>query len=100
MEIPTSVTPWLRIPLFWLAFHNYPWWMYKLLCRWTHRHDGLFVIYFHPWEFVELAEHPEWKVPAIIKRGAGKQMVKRLSAMASLFGKDAFQTFSHFLLLV
>lgn len=95
LEIPTSVTPWFRIPLFWLAFHNYPWWIYKSLCRWTHRHDGLFVIYFHPWEFVELAEHPEWKVPAIIKRGSGKRMAKRLSALAPLFGKEAFQTFSH-----
>ncbi|MCQ2224400.1 MAG: polysaccharide deacetylase family protein [Paludibacteraceae bacterium] len=95
LEIPMSVTPWLRIPLFWLAFHNYPWWIYKTLCKRTHNHDGLFVIYFHPWEFVELAEHPEWKVPGIIKRGSGKNMAKRLNAFISLFGSEAFQTFSH-----
>lgn len=41
-------------------------------------HDGHFVTYFHPWEFVELKQHPEWKMPFIIKNHSGNQMAERL----------------------
>lgn len=94
LEIPTSVTPWLRIPLFWLAFHNYPFWLYKTFCKWTYKYDGNFVIYFHPWEFMELKNHPEWRVPWMIKHGAGKNMEERLRAFIHLFDKNEFQVFS------
>ena len=52
MQIPASVSPHLRIPLFWLSLHNFPEWFYLRLVRQVLRHDGYFVTYFHPWEFM------------------------------------------------
>ena len=81
LQIPASVSPWLRIPLFWLALHNFPLWLYQSLVRRTLRHDGYFNTYFHPWEFYPLGEHPEWKLPFIIRHHAGAPMYERLKAV-------------------
>ena len=81
VELPMSVTPWLRLPLFWLACHHYPFPLYRWLCQRTLRHDGLLVLYFHPWEFVPLREHPEWKIPWLIHRRSGTPMQERLRAL-------------------
>lgn len=78
LQIPASVSPWCRIPLFWLALHNFPLWFYKFLVRRTLRHDGYFNTYFHPWEFYPLGERPEWKMPFIIRHHAGNPMYERL----------------------
>ena len=40
MEIPASVTPWIRFPLFWLALHNLPEKLYHMLVRRVLNHDG------------------------------------------------------------
>lgn len=98
LEIPASVSPWFRIPVFWLACHNYPFWLYKRLCKWTNRHDGLFVIYFHPWEFIQLNRHPEWKIPFIIKRNSGKNMFFRLNSLIDMFKNEGceFGTYTQF----
>jgi len=98
LEIPASVTPMMRVPVFWLACHNYPQWLYRKLCLWTLHHDGQFVIYFHPWEFINLAEHPEWKIPFIIKRNSGKSMCQRLKALIRTFKNEGAQfiTYSEF----
>ena len=81
MQIPASVSPWLRIPLFWLALHNFPEWLYYMLVKRVLCHDGYFDTYFHPWEFFELKEHPEFKMPFIIKNNSGKQMQQRLDRL-------------------
>lgn len=81
VELPMSVTPWLRLPLFWLACHHYPFSFYRWLCCRTLRHDGHLVLYFHPWEFVPLGGHPEWRIPWLIRRRSGTPMQKRLSAL-------------------
>lgn len=98
LEIPASVTPWFRLPVFWLACHNYPWFIYHNLCKWTYRHDGQFVIYFHPWEFIPLGEHKEWKIPFIIKRNSGNAMISRLHRLIQCFKKDNadFITYTEF----
>ena len=36
-QIPASVSPLIRFPLFWLSFHNLPLWIYKLLANWTYK---------------------------------------------------------------
>ena len=54
LQIPASVTPWIRFPLFWLSCHNLPMWLYQLLVNRVLKHDGYFVTYFHPWEFYPL----------------------------------------------
>jgi len=78
LQIPASVTPCLRIPLFWLTLHNFPERLYHCLVRRVLRKDGYFATYFHPWEFIALKEHPEWKMPFIIRNHSGSQMCGRL----------------------
>ena len=88
LQIPASVTPWLRIPLFWLALHNFPEWLYHRLVMRTLRHDGYFNTYFHPWEFYELKEHPEFRIPFIIKRNSGREMLCRLDRFIKMLKKN------------
>ena len=92
MQIPASVTPWVRFPLFWLSLHNLPQWLYHLLVRRVLSHDGYFVTYFHPWEFFDLKEHPEFKMPYIIRNHSGQQMVQRLDRLIRML-KDRQQEF-------
>ena len=47
-QIPASVSPIIRFPLFWLSFHNLPLWIYKLVAKWTLKKDSYLNIYFHP----------------------------------------------------
>ena len=84
MQIPASVTPWIRFPLF-------------MVCR-TLNHDGYFVTYFHPWEFFDLKEHPEFKMPFIIKNHSGRQMMQRLDNLIKMLkgGNHDFITFTEF----
>lgn len=98
LQIPASVSPWFRLPVFWLACHNYPQWLYQRLCTWTLRHDGLFVTYFHPWEFYALNDHPEWRIPYIIRRNSGEVMAQRLEALIATFKRQQaqFVTFTQF----
>ena len=98
MQIPASVTPWLRFPLFWLALHNLPEGLYHALVRRTLGHDGYFVTYFHPWEFYDLKEHPEFKMPFIIRNHSGRQMMQRLDRLVKMLkarGQE-FVTFNEF----
>lgn len=98
MQIPASVTPWIRFPLFWLSLHNLPEWLYHVLVRRTLSHDGYFVTYFHPWEFYGLKAHPEFKLPFIIKNHSGRQMMQRLDALIRMLKKrnHEFITFTEF----
>ena len=99
VQVPASVTPWLRFPLFWLSLHNLPQSLYNALVTRTMRHDGYFTTYFHPWEFTELNDHPEYKIPYIIRRNSGMKMAQRLDCLIKhLKAKGAqFVTYSQFL---
>ena len=98
MQIPSSVTPWIRFPLFWLALHNLPENLYHWLVRRTLKHDGYFVTYFHPWEFYDLKEHPEFKIPFIIKNHSGREMMQRLDRLIKMLKQqqNTFVTFNEF----
>lgn len=98
LQIPASVTPYFRFPLFWLAMHNLPMWLYKAWCRWTWRHDGQFVTYFHPWEFFDLKEHPEFHMPFIIRNHSGQQLARRLHELIRTFKSAGapFVTYSEY----
>mgnify|MGYP004443329263 FL=1 len=98
-QVPASVTPLLRLPLFWLSAHNFPQWLYHALCRRTWRHDGYFTTYFHPWEFYPLGDHPELRMPYIIRHNAGEGMCRRLAALIDMFRAEGaqFLTYSEFL---
>lgn len=81
LQIPASVTPWCRIPLFWLSLHNFPLPLYEALVRRTLRHDGYFNTYYHPWEFYPLGDHREWNLPFIIRHNAGDPMYERMKTV-------------------
>ena len=98
MQIPASVTPLIRFPLFWLALHNLPEGLYHWMVRRVLRKDGYFVTYFHPWEFYELKAHPEFKMPFIIKNHSGQQMCDRLDRLVKMLknGGHEFITYNEF----
>ena len=83
LQVPASVTPLVRFPLFWLALHLLPEWLYLALVKRTLRHDGYFVAYFHPWEFSAsfAAESRSLKVSPLIRRNLGTPMSGRLDRL-------------------
>lgn len=97
-QIPASVTPILRFPLFWLSYHHLPASLYRRLVYGTLKHDGYFTTYFHPWEFYALNEHPEYNLPYIIRHNSGVGMEKRLTDFISYFKQKevSFITYSEF----
>lgn len=97
LQIPASVTPWVRFPMFWLAGHVLPPFAYRALARRIERNDGYFATYFHPWEFYDLKSlAPEIKLPAIICHRSGEGMRKALSGIIAHAKKHGmeFGTFS------
>lgn len=98
LQVPASVTPLIRFPLFWLALHNLPLWLYKAFARRTVKHDGYLSTYFHPWEFYPLGEHPEFKVGFVSRNHAGAEMERRLDSVIKMFLKqgETFATYSEF----
>jgi peptidoglycan/xylan/chitin deacetylase (PgdA/CDA1 family) len=75
LRVPASVSPGLRIPLFWLAFKNMPYSLFKYLCIQTLKKDGYLCLYFHPWEFTDIWE---FKIPGYAKRWSGEKLQQRL----------------------
>lgn len=95
-QMPASVTPVLRIPIFWLALKNFPLGFYKMLCNRILNHDGYILFYVHPWEFVDLSKY---QVPAMTKRIHGMQLQDRLDKLFTHLGKRAtFTTHKAYLL--
>lgn len=82
-EVPASVTPLLRLPLFWLSLHLLPERLYRMLARRTLAHDGTLVLYFHPWEFSpELSKRAAGlKVPRYVRANLGSPMLGRLERL-------------------
>lgn len=101
MQIPASVTPWVRFPLFWLSLHHLPESIYHRLAKRVLKHDGYFTTYFHPWEFYELNDHPEFKISYIIRKNSGRNMEKRLDNLINALKKDhQFITYNEFVDLI
>lgn len=98
LQIPSSVSPWLRIPLFWLALHNFPEWLYFFLVKRVLKKDGYFTTYFHPWEFYPLKQHPEFKTKWIVRNNSGKQLSQRLARLISRLKRkgEEFVTYKEF----
>jgi hypothetical protein len=94
LNIPVSVTPGVRFPLFWLSFKNLPLWIYQLLSRLNLSWDRQLNLYFHPWEFSDIQNY---QLPGYIKKHAGTPMVQRLeSYLQGIQPHGKFVTFSQF----
>jgi peptidoglycan/xylan/chitin deacetylase (PgdA/CDA1 family) len=75
LRIPASVSPNFRIPLFWLAFKNLPYPIFKRLAIQTLKKDGYLCLYLHPWEFTDITTY---KLPGYAKRLCGEPLQQRL----------------------
>ena len=94
-EVPASVSPNLRIPLFWLAFKNFPYIYFKRLALQCLKKDGYLSLYFHPWEFTNLNAYI---LPPIIKRKSGIDLQHQLQKLISDLKKEGeFMTIYTFL---
>lgn len=78
LQIPASVSPILRFPLFWLSFHNLPLVIYKALTNWTYKKDHYLNVYFHPWEFTDLNDIERFGFPAYVRKNTGVKMINRM----------------------
>ncbi|MGH2643768.1 MAG: polysaccharide deacetylase family protein [Chitinophagaceae bacterium] len=100
LQIPASVSPLLRIPLFWLSFHNMPVFIYKKLCKSTYQKDSYLNLYFHPWEFTNLGPKEKYGFPRYVSRNSGDKMAKRMEQLiiwmtSSGYPFVTFNTFLH-----
>ncbi|RYY41618.1 MAG: DUF3473 domain-containing protein [Chitinophagaceae bacterium] len=82
LRFPASVTPRLRIPLFWLAFKNAPYPLFRSWVKATLKKDGYACLYFHPWEFIAL---DGYNIPGYAKARAGKPLLDRLRRLIEDF---------------
>lgn len=78
-QIPASVTPTFRLPLFWLSLKNFPFWLYKQLCLQTLRSEGFLNLYVHPWEFTDLAAYTN--IPLYVRRYSKDLLLDRVEAL-------------------
>lgn len=97
VQIPASVSPNFRIPLFWLSFHNFPLFFYKKLASDVLKKDKYLNIYFHPWEFAEIKDEA-FKLPGFTMKNSGNDMIERFDEFVSwLKSKNySFGTFQEF----
>jgi hypothetical protein len=94
-EVPLSVSPLIRFPLFWLSFKNIPFTIYTSLCRRAIRKDGYLHLCFHPWEFADLSS---FKIPGYIKTISGDAMSERFERLIADLNKIGhFMTISDFI---
>ena len=85
LRIPASVSPHLRIPLFWLAFKNMPYLVFKKLAIQTLQHDGYLCLYVHPWEFTDISHY---QIPGYAKRWSGEKLQHRLYRLIKDLSKE------------
>lgn len=99
LQIPASVSPIIRFPLFWLSFHNLPLFLYKWLCIKTLNTDKYLNLYFHPWEFIDLSDQARFGFPAYVSKNSGQKMAVRMDNFIQYMKnkKYEFATFQTFI---
>ena len=91
LQIPASVSPIIRFPLFWLSFHNLPLWLYKWLCKITLRKDKYLNIYFHPWEFTDLNQPEKFGFPGYVSKNSGEKMTQRMDQLLTWMNQKNYK---------
>jgi peptidoglycan/xylan/chitin deacetylase (PgdA/CDA1 family) len=95
IEFPVSVTPVIRLPLFWLSFKILPLFLYRFFCNSVLRQDQFLHLYFHPWEFARI---DQFKIPDYIRNPNGDKYTKKFEKLLKyLTKKGDFVTASDFL---
>ena len=95
ITLPVSVSPTLRIPLFWLAFKNFPYTIFLHFVKQTLKQDGYVNLYFHPWELTERICN--YKLPSYVKYNPVKLSGKMYRLISDLSKEGDFITTSVFL---
>lgn len=75
-QIPATVTPNLRFPMFWLSFKNLPFSVYKMFSNSALNRYGIINLYFHPWEFTDLSAYTT--IPAYVRKHSDRVLLQRL----------------------
>ncbi|MBL0882096.1 MAG: DUF3473 domain-containing protein [Chitinophagaceae bacterium] len=84
-RVPASVSPALRIPLFWLTFKNCPLSVFTRLAIKTLKKDGYLCLYFHPWEFTDISQY---RLPLFTKRWSKEILLDRLTTLIADLKKE------------
>ena len=94
-RIPASVSPFIRMPLFWLSFKNLPYPLFKMFALQTLQKDGYLCLYFHPWEFTDIENYG---LPGFTKKLHGEPLLQKLDRLlrdlkqeADFISMDSFQ---------
>ena len=96
-EVPASVLPGVRFPLFWASFHLLPLPLYLAACRLLLAWDGLLTLYFHPWELSDLQEK---EIPFWIRRRSKSKRLERMKTLVGALGElGEFRTIAGYLSL-
>jgi peptidoglycan/xylan/chitin deacetylase (PgdA/CDA1 family) len=90
LQLPASVSPISRFPLFWLSFHNLPIWFYSHLAKRTYQKDGYLNIYFHPWEFTDLRNKERFGFPGYVSKNSGTHMIQRMDKFMGWINKQGY----------
>lgn len=97
IEIPPSVLPITRLPIFWLVFKNTPRIYHRLFTRINFLSSHYTMLLFHPWEFADLSKI---NLPKYIKRKHSKKLLNLLDNYIQYSKKKySFKTISEFLRL-
>jgi hypothetical protein len=84
-EVPSSVMPIIRFPLFWASFHLLPLPLYLAACRLVLAKDNMLSLYFHPWELSDLSEA---ELPFWLTRRTKAQRVERMGKLCRWLGRQ------------
>lgn len=90
-QLPASVTPLLRFPLFWISFHNLPLAIYKSLSDCVLKNDSYLNIYFHPWEFMDIGPKKKYNFPFYVTRNTDTKMIERFGKFIEWGKKKGYQ---------
>ena len=94
-EVPASVLPLIRFPLFWASFHLLPLPIYQGACWMVLAQDRLLSLYFHPWELSDLVE-PE--LPLWLRRRSKAERTERMGKLVRWLGRmGTLRTISDYL---
>jgi peptidoglycan/xylan/chitin deacetylase (PgdA/CDA1 family) len=94
-RLPVSVSSLIRFPLFWMAFKNLPYAIYKKMAVDALKKDGYLSLYFHPWEFTDITK---WAIPSYLKKRCINELSDRLNRLIEDLKNEAeFKTASDFL---
>jgi len=86
IRIPASVSPFFRVPLFWLSFKNLPYTLFKMFALQALKKDGYLCLYFHPWEFTDIENYG---LPGFTKKLNGQPLLERLNRLLTDLKKEA-----------